>query len=278
LRNIFKSRAALVLIVVVAVLGISIGIINASGIKITFLENTVNVIISPVQKLISVCENGVGNFFGYFSDVDAVREENSALKEENKKLENELRVLQATQKENDSLRGLLGLKMNLTQFNLECSQVIGRDPGNWFSTITVDKGSADGILIDQAVVTSNNALVGRVFEVGSNWSKIVTIMDPECSVGTMIERSGDYGVTEGDAALENEGKCKLSYISKSTNILVGDMLMTSGLGGIFPKGLLVGKVQSVQTDVQGISQYAVVVPECNFNKLEYVFIIKDEIK
>ena len=161
----------------------------------------------------------------------------------------------------------------MNEFETEAAQVVSRDPGNWFSTITVDKGTADGIAVDQAVITNNKALVGRVYEVGSNWAKIITVTDPECSAGALIERSGEYGVTEGDATLEQEGKCKLSYISKNTNIIVGDTLVTSGLGGIFPAGLSIGKVMSMKTDVQGISQYAVVEPACDLKKLKNVLII-----
>ena len=117
-----------------------------------------------------------------------------------------------------------------------------------------------------------------MYEVGSNWAKIITITDPECSVGALIERSDEYGVTEGDAAFGQEGKCKLSYISKNTNLLVGDTLLTSGLGGIFPPGLLIGKVQSIKTDVQGISQYAVVEPLCDLEKLKSVLIVTNNIK
>ncbi len=278
MKNIFRTKSAVILLSVIVVLSVAVGVINASGVKITFLENVINVIVTPVQSLIAKTDKKIDNFFGYFSDVNTIREENRKLKDENVKLENSLRTAKTAEKENETLRGMLGLKKNLTEFNLETAEVVGRDPGNWFSTITINKGSADGILLDQTVITSGKALVGRVFEVGSNWAKIVTVTDPECSAGAFIERSGEYAVTEGDAKLELEGKCRLSYISKNTNVLVGDTLVTSGLGGIFPKGLSIGKIQTIQTDVQGISQYAVVVPTCDFTNLEYVFIIKDDIE
>lgn len=275
MKNLFRIKATLIIIVVIVVLSVLIGVINASKIKVTFIENSINAIITPVQKLIIGGKKNIDNFFGYFSDVDAIRNENEKLKKENAKLEGHLKTAQKAEKENETLRNMLGLKKNMTELNLASAQIISRDPSNWFSTVTIDKGAADGVLVDQAVISSNKALVGRVFEVGSNWSKVITIMDPECSVGALIERSGEYGVTEGDAKLESEGKCKLSYISKNSDVLVGDTLVTAGLGGIFPKGIPIGNIQSVQTDVQGISQYAVVVPTCDFDKLEYVFIVKD---
>lgn len=273
MRNFFRNKGAVALIVLVIIIGAVIGFFNASEFKVSFVENVVNVIVTPIQKLITNTGAGINNFFGYFSDVDAIKEENTRLKEENIKLSNKIKSIETAEKENESLRSLLGLKKSLTDFDTKAAEVVSRDPSNWFSTITVDKGAADGIVVDQPVITNNKALVGRVFEVGSNWAKIITVTDPGCSAGALIERSGEYGVTEGDAALEQEGKCKLSYISKNTNLIVGDTLVTSGMGGIFPAGLYIGKVQSMKTDVQGISQYAVVEPACDFKKLKNVLII-----
>lgn len=273
MKSFFRNKSAAALITLVIVLGAVIGFINASGIKISFVENVVNVIVTPMQKIITNTGDGIKNFFGYFSDVDAIKEENEQLKEQNAELNNRIKAIETAEKENESLRSLLGLKKTLTEFETKAAEVVSRDPGNWFSTITVDKGTADGIVVDLPVITNNKALVGRVYEVGSNWSKIITVTDPECSAGALIERSGEYGVTEGDALLEEEGKFKLSYISKNTNLIVGDTLVTSGLGGIFPQGLYIGKVQSMKTDVQGISQYAVVEPACDLEKLKNVLII-----
>jgi len=273
LKGFFRNKSAAALITLVIVLGAVIGFINASGVKISFIENVVNVIVTPMQKLITNTGDSISNFFGYFSDVDAIKEENKKLKEENVELANKIKSIEVAEKENESLRSLLGLKKTLTEMETKAAQVVSRDPANWFSTITVDKGTADGIVVDQAVITNNKALVGRVYEVGSNWAKIISVTDPEMSAGVLIERSGEYGVTEGDAALEQEGKFKLSYISKNTNLIVGDTLVTSGLGGIFPQGLSIGKVQSIKTDIQGISQYAVVEPACDLEKLKNVLII-----
>ena len=273
MKSFFRNKSAAALITLVIVLGAVIGFINASGIKISFVENVVNVIVTPIQKLITNTGASINNFFGYFSDIDAIKEENEHLKKQNAELNNKIKAIETAEKENESLRSLLGLKKTLTEFETRAAEVVSRDPGNWFSTITVDKGTADGVIVDQPVITNNKALVGRVYEVGSNWSKIITVTDPECSAGALIERSGEYGVTEGDALLEEEGKFKLSYISKNTNLIVGDTLVTSGLGGIFPQGLYIGKVQSMKTDVQGISQYAVVEPACDLEKLKNVLII-----
>ena len=272
----FKNKSAAVLITVVLVLGIIIGVINAFGTKLTFTENIINTVVTPIQSLVGKGRDGVASFFGYFSEVDSLREENKKIKEENYNLKEKLKNAELAEKENESLRNMLGLKKVLSEYDLECAFIASRDPGNWFGTITVDKGSSNGIKVDQTVISAEKALVGRVCEVGSNWAKIVTVVDPDCSVGAVVERSGEYGVIEGDAFLEQNGRCKLSYISKNTNLLVGDTVVTSGLGGIFPSGITIGKVNSLKTDVQGISQYAEIVPSCEFDKLKSVFIITND--
>ena len=277
MRRNFRIKGFALLFIIVILLGAAIGIINATGVKLGFVENVVNVVVTPVQKLITSAGNGINDFFGYFSDVDAIKAENKMLKDENAKLKSDLKTAEAHENENETLRSLLGLQKSMDEFDTEAAQVVARDPGNWFNMITVDKGSADGVAVDQAVVTVGNALVGRVYEVGSNCAKIMTIIDPQCSAGALIERSGEYGVTEGDGVLGQEGKFKLSYISKNTNLIVGDTIVTSGLGGIFPEGLSIGKVQSIMTDVQGISQYAVIEPACDFNTLKNVLIIKNNL-
>lgn len=275
MKRYFRNRGTVALITLMIIIGALIGFVNASKIKVSFVGNVVNVIVTPIQKLITNTGNSISNFFGYFSDVDAIRNENKSLKEENAELLTQIEILKVKETENESLRSLLGLKKSLTNLETEGAQIVARDISNWFSSFTVDKGTADGIAIDQTVIANNKALVGRVYEVGSNWAKVVVITDPECSVGVYAERSREYGVTEGDAHLQKEGKLKLSYISQNTSLLVGDTLLTSGLGGVFPEGLIVGKVQNIKTDVQGISQYATVIPMCDIDRLKTVLIIKN---
>lgn len=272
----FKGRQTAVLITVVLVLGIIIGVINAFGAKLTFVENIINTAVTPLQKAVCKAQDGISGFFGYFSDVDLIRDENAKLKEENYSLKEKLKNAELAEKENESLRNMLGLKKVLSEYDLECAFVSARDPGNWFGTITVDKGTSNGIKVDQTAISAEKALVGRVCEVGSNWAKIVTVTDPDCSVGAVTERSGEYGAVEGDAVLEQQGMCRLSYISKNTSLLVGDTVMTSGLGGIFPSGIIIGRVSAIKTDMQGISQYAEIVPACELDKLSSVFIIKND--
>ena len=123
------------------------------------------------------------------------------------------------------------------------------------------------------MITKGKVLVGRVSDVGTTWAEVTLITDPEHGAGVRIMRSDELAIIEGDGALAKDGNCKLSFISKNSNILVGDTIETSGLGGIYPKGIMVGKVVEISPEVQGISQYAVVKPEADVDNLRTVFVV-----
>lgn len=276
MKKVFKKRCVFSLIVVVVILGAIIGITNAVSSETTVFENIAGVIITPIQKVFNDTANGVKGFFGYFSDVGKLKEENKKLKEENEKLSNQVKQTVSIQNENDELRKLIGLKENNPELELEAAEIVARDPSNWYNTITINKGSADGIAINQAVITKGNSLVGRVVEVGSTWARVITVIDSEHGAGVEILRSGDFGIIEGDSSLAVDGNCRLSLISKNSDVVVGDTIATSGLGGIYPKGIAIGSVLEIHPDIQGISQYAVVKPEANIKNLHMVYIIKSE--
>ncbi|MBR5614466.1 MAG: rod shape-determining protein MreC [Clostridia bacterium] len=275
MRKLFKNKAALWLIVLVIILGIAVGILNATKNDTTIFENVTNIIVTPVQKLFTNIGHGVSDFFGYFSDVDKLRTEIDALKAENSELKKEINQNESSRLENEQLRKLLNMKQGNTEFELEAASVIARNPSNWYNTFTIDKGAADGIALNQPVVASGNALVGRISEVGTTWSTVSVITDSEHAAGAQIVRSGEFGICEGDSGLAADGNLRLSFVSKNANIIVGDTVVTSGLGGIYPKGLVIGKIYKIRPDIQGISQYAVITPETDIKNLCAVFVIKN---
>lgn len=275
MRKIFKNKAAFWLIVTVLILSIAIGILNAAKSDTSFAENAIEIVITPVQKLFTNIGNGISDFFGYFSDKEKLHNEIENLKAENADLKLQISENEASRLENEELRKLLNLKSNNREFELESAEVIARSPSNWYNTLTVDKGAADGIALNQPVVSAGNALIGRISEVGTTWSKVTLLTDPDHAAGAQVLRSGEYGICEGDSSLASDGNCRLSFVSKNANIIVGDTVITSGLGEIYPKGLVIGKVQKIRPDIEGISQYAVVKPEADFKNLKAVFIIQN---
>lgn len=273
--NIFKNKAAFWLIITVLILSIAIGVFNATKSEVSIVENALGIVISPAQKFFTSIGNGVSGFLKYFSSKEKLQAEIEKLKKENADLKQQVIKNESGYIENEQLRKLLNLKSGNTEFELETAEVIARSPSNWYNVLTIDKGVADGVALNQPVVSSGNVLIGRISEVGTTWSKITLLTDPDHAAGTQVLRSGEYGICEGDSALTAEGSCKLSFVSKNANIIVGDTVVTSGLGGIYPKGLVVGKIQKIRPDIQGISQYAVVKPEADFKNLKAVFVIKN---
>jgi len=276
LRKLFKHKAAVGLVVLVIILGIAVGILNAAKSDTTVFENAVNIVVTPVQKLFTSIGRDVSGFFGYFSNVDKLQNEIENLKTENAELKKEINENESSKLENEQLRQLLNMKKSTMEFELEAASVIARNPSNWYNTFTIDKGAADGIALNQPVVAAGNSLVGRISEVGTTWATVAVVSDSEHSAGAQVVRSGEYGICEGDSGLAADGNLRLSFVSKNANIIVGDTVITSGLGGIYPKGLVIGKIQKIRPDIQGISQYAVISPEADIKNLCAVFVIKND--
>ena len=150
------------------------------------------------------------------------------------------------------------------------AQVVARDPSNWFKTLLINKGEKDGVSKEMAVVASGG-VVGRVIEISPGVAKVLLITDPNSAMDVIVQRSRSQGIMEGKV----EEVCILKYVQKSDDVRVGDKLITSGMGGIFPKGLMVGTVTKVDRKRPGIFQYIEITPAVDLSKLEEVLIIKE---
>ena len=262
------------LVLVTLIMLLSMSFFDSNREKVTFVEDVVSVVITPVQKLFSYMGYSINNITSKFASVDDLRKENTALSSEVSKLKKNLLELEELRTENERLRKLLNYNEQNPQYEVGLAEIVAKAPNNWYSTFTIDKGSLHGIAKLQPVLSANGDLVGIVSEVGTTWAVVTTILDPENSVGSIIARSRDVGVAEGDFVLQTKGFCKLTYISKNTNIMVGDIIETSGQGGIYPKGLPIGTVVDISPETHSMSQYGTIKPAADFENLREVFIIK----
>ena len=160
-------------------------------------------------------------------------------------------------------------------FELEDATVTLRTASNWDSTLTINKGSNVDVAVGDCVVDAYGNLVGVISEVGLNYSVLSTVIDPSTEIGGRIPRTDDNAVLEGDFTLMREGRLKLSYLPENSQLISGDQITTSGLGDIYPSGLVVGTVESIHTEADGLTRYAVVTPAADLDDLRYVFVIKD---
>ncbi|MBO5364757.1 MAG: rod shape-determining protein MreC [Clostridia bacterium] len=276
MRKFREHKAAVLLIVATLVIAVLIGIFGAVASRETasIAENAVGAAAEPGQAATSGIGGWFRNIFTYFGSVKALRTENEALKKANVELDKQVRDMMGLEAENDSLRMMLDLAKIESKLDLVATQVIAKNPSNWYSSFTINKGTDDGIEKNQPVFTANCELIGQVYKVGSSWAEVITILDPDSGVGSMISRTKDIGVLEGDSSLRLRGLCRLGYLSRDAEIAVGDYVETSGMGGIYPKGLLVGKVTEISEDNATMSKYATVEPIADIGKVTEVFVLK----
>ena len=227
---------------------------------------------APFQKLIKQTTKSTEELWlNYFRLVD-VHHENTQLKNEIHELKmanSRYRELLATQ---GRLEELLQFKQTINRPVL-AAQVIGLDPTGWFKSVIIDKGKWAGLRLDMPVVNAFG-VVGRVVSVSSNYAKVLLIIDQNSAVDCLVQRSRDRGMLKG---LMSE-ICKLDYVAKSNDITVGDIVVTSGLGGVFPKGLPVGRILDVKEISGELFKDIKIRTAVDFSKLEEVLVILEESK
>lgn len=182
-------------------------------------------------------------------------------------LEGELVEKEELKKENQRLRELLQFKKEVPGKTLP-ARVIGRDLVLWRRTIVIDKGSTSGVKRRMAVVNAKG-LVGRVIEVAPFSARVILLLDPESRVSGILQESRDLGVVEGDGS----SLLRVTHLDRESSVKVGDRILSSGLGEVYPKGIPIGQVEMVGTEKEGLELYATVRPFVNFSKLEEVLCV-----
>jgi len=193
--------------------------------------------------------------------------ENLSFKKEIAPLRQKLSEYEEVLRENQRLNKLLSFKSNAT-FSTRAAQVIGRDLSNWLSTLIIDKGGRDGINIGMPVI-SDASLVGKIVEVSKTTSRVLLINDPNLKVAALIQNSRDQGIVSGSLG----GSCRMYFLSLDSEVKINDIVVTSGLGGVFPKGLLIGRVADVDLDSTGLMKNCSIKPATNLSRLEEVLVI-----
>lgn len=235
-------------------------------------SQAVSLVLSPFQSAVSWVGNELRRGTAFIWEMLTVYEQNEMLRNEVTQLREQNLTASEYAAENERLRALLGYKQAALQFDLVAARVIGRESATWSSMIVINKGLGDGVQKDMAVVTEKG-LVGRVVEAGPNSSEVQLILDPRTSVGTLVQRpeSRVAGIVEGD--LDNPTMPRMVNIPKTADVIVGDVIVTSGFGGIYPKGLIVGLVSELKNDTGGLLKVAILEPAVDFQRLEDVMVI-----
>ena len=275
MRDFFRRNGGLVLLIAI-LLAVATALGSALlGGSADPAENVWGTITSPVRGVVNSFLGWVEDRYDYAFRYEELKEENERLKEENARLQEEAREGQAATQENERLRELLDLAQKRSDFDFASATVVSYSATSWESTLTLSKGSNFDIEAGDCVIDSTGALVGVVEEVGYNYCSVSTVVDATLEMGGLITRTSGAGILEGDFALMQEGKLKMSYLPEDTEFIAGDEIVTSGMGGTYPSGLLVGYVEEVRSDPSGMTRYAVVRPAADLAGLYEVFVIRD---
>ena len=237
------------------------------------LPNLAGIITAPFRSASANLSESVQRWTDYFAGFDALEEENRQLKRQIAKMEETVRQAQADREENVRLREVAELREQRRDLHLESARVLVQDASNWYSLLTINKGTAHDVVVGDCVVTEEGYLLGVVTEAGLNWSTVRTILDSETSIGAMVFRSGGSVLAQGDFALMGEGRLRLGYLGADPDVVAGDLILTSGLGGYYPSQLVIGYVEEIRASDNGLSQYAVLRPEAELEGLIQVFVV-----
>ena len=267
----FKNKFFIICFTVVLCLTVFSVVLSASG-NAWFLKDAFNVISTPFRAAFNYCADGVQGFVDYFAEFDRISAENEELRKENEELKKLQADLEVLKEENAWLRDFLDVKNHNTTFEFEDATVIGKNSSSAHSTLMLNKGSLHGIS-EGMVVIAGQGLVGRVTEVGLNTCEVLCITDISSSIGALVERSAMIGIVEG--YYENE--CRFLYttgFANASDIEVGDVIISSGSGSIYPYGLKIGTVTEVTLDDASRSVIAIITSAVDIQNVNRVMIIK----
>ncbi|NIQ39967.1 MAG: rod shape-determining protein MreC [Proteobacteria bacterium] len=264
-----KYRLFLLALVLLFASFIMISSSSRESFNLPLFPNLFMEILSPFQRVYYAGMRAVRDLAQNYILLIHVREENEHLKKRLTELERENAELAEMAIANERLRRFLNFKEKIPKPTLP-AELIGEDASSWFRTITINKGEIDGVQKGMVVVAAAG-LVGHVTNTSRDVSKVLLITDYNSSVDAIGQASRARGIVQG----KDRNLCEINYVSRRDEISVGERVITSGLGGRFPKGLIVGTVSRVEKKPYGVFQKVEVSPAVDFKKLEEVFVILD---
>ena len=269
------TKYGIAVLSVASLIAILLCVLSVFSSSSAVLPNVAGTIATPFRTIGTAITNKIDEWFSYFTEFDAMKAENEQLKKELAQLEADIRQAEHDREENKLLRELLKLTEQRRDLSFESALIVERDASNWASLLTVNKGTLNGISVGNCVIDQYGNLVGIISEAGLNWATVRTLLDSETGIGVRVFRSGQNAVAQGDFALMNENRLALGYLSADSDVIGGDLIVTSGLGDYLPSGLVIGYVEELRTSDDGLSHRAIIVPETSIDDLTELFIITD---
>ncbi len=257
--------------VALVLIGVMIYAASTGGIS-TFFASAAGVVVTPLQTAVTAVSDAVSDFFGGIGKGGALRQQITALEEENRNLREQIVDYDEMKMENEWYSQILSLHEDHPDYTFADGKVITMDPSDPFCNFSINAGSAVGVAVGDPVVTADG-LVGIVQEVGLTFSKVRTVLDPVLKASASISRTDESGYTGGSLSLASDGLLRINYLERTSSVVSGDFVVTSGLGGVFPSGLLIGRVTAVAPDTDGMTLYGLVEPFVDIPNLKRVMVI-----
>lgn len=234
---------------------------------VPFLKRLLLESVTPFLKVTTYLRQTTRDIWENYVDLRSVRQENRHLQEEIEALRSRLRGLEETGRENQRLRSLLGLQERVP-FTVAPATVLAKDATNWFHTLLIDQGTHHGVERHMAVIAPGG-LVGQVVDVSSSSARVQLITDPVSAVGVLLQGTRVTGLLVGGQS----GRLRIKYLPARAEIPPGEVVITSGLGGVYPKGITIGRVLAAEGKSGALFQEATVEPAVDFSQLEEVLVV-----
>ena len=265
-----KKTGIIGIIITIIILIFLVVITNTDIAKMSYVENIVSTLVMPIQNGLTYLKGKLTGNDSFFQDINNLKEENENLKKKNSELEQSLREYEIVKSENDTLKEYMNLKDKYKDYTTMPAYVINKDISNYRNTVVINVGEKDGIKENMTVI-ADEGLVGHVISVTDHTAKVQTIIDTATAVTSTISTTKDTIIVQG--TLENSEELKATYIPTDATVLQGDNVETSGLGGIYPKGIHIGTIKEVYNTKNPTDRYATVETAVDFSKLATVLVI-----
>lgn len=236
-------------------------------------QELLSVAAAPFQKVAAVVSGGVASLWEKYTSIDDVMAENETLKAENAELRQQMVDYDRVKAENQAYKALESIQSQRPEMSYLSSFVIGRDPLDSFYGFTLDRGTLDGVAVNDAVVSDQGYLLGMVVEAEPTSCKVMNVLHPNFNAAGVVSRARDNGIVTGSSEYAADGLCVLTNLARNTLTEKSDQVVTTGLGGVFPADLLVGVVQELVPEVSGKSTIAVIKPGTDPRTVRHAFII-----
>ena len=258
------------IIITIIVLIILVIFSNMNSENISIIENIASTVVMPIENGLTYLKNKINNNDKFFQNVNELKNENESLKQKNSELEQQLREYEIIKNENEQLKEELNLAEKYEQYTTVPGTIISRDISNYSKTIVINVGSDNGIK-EKMTVIANEGLVGYIVSVTNKTAKVQTIIDSASATSCLASSTRDTMICKG--TIENKSILNASNIETNARIIQGDSIETSGLGGIYMKGIHVGKIKKVNEGSNKTDSYATIETAVDFEKIETVLVI-----